>query len=183
MHTHHIIPKHMGGTDDVSNLIELTVEEHAEAHKILFEKYGHWQDEVAYKGLLGVINKEEIINQVVSKTHKGKIVSSETKKKMSESAKKRPPKSEETKKKIRQTMKNRVEAGIQKGIFVKGMPSAFKAHTEESKAKLSKRHKGKKLSKEHKEKISNSLRGNTRRVGKLHSQETKDKISKSLLSN
>ena len=38
-HKHHIIPKHMGGTDDPSNLIELTVEEHAEAHKILFEKY------------------------------------------------------------------------------------------------------------------------------------------------
>ena len=39
-HKHHIIPKHMGGTDDPSNLIELSVEEHAEAHKVLFEKYG-----------------------------------------------------------------------------------------------------------------------------------------------
>jgi len=32
-HIHHIIPKHMGGTDEESNLVELTVEEHAEAHK------------------------------------------------------------------------------------------------------------------------------------------------------
>jgi predicted molibdopterin-dependent oxidoreductase YjgC len=30
-HKHHIIPKHMGGTDDESNIIELTIEEHAEA--------------------------------------------------------------------------------------------------------------------------------------------------------
>ena len=34
-HIHHIIPKHLGGTDDPSNLIKLTIEEHAEAHRIL----------------------------------------------------------------------------------------------------------------------------------------------------
>ena len=32
---HHIIPKCMGGTDDVSNLIELTAEEHFVAHQLL----------------------------------------------------------------------------------------------------------------------------------------------------
>lgn len=51
-HKHHIIPKHMGGTDDPSNLIELTPAEHAEAHRILFEKYNRWQDYVAWQGLL-----------------------------------------------------------------------------------------------------------------------------------
>jgi hypothetical protein len=42
-HKHHIVPRHMGGTDDPSNLIELTVEEHAEAHRKLWEQYGTYQ--------------------------------------------------------------------------------------------------------------------------------------------
>jgi hypothetical protein len=29
----------MGGTNDPSNLVELTVSEHAEAHRLLWEKY------------------------------------------------------------------------------------------------------------------------------------------------
>jgi hypothetical protein len=32
IHKHHIIPKHAGGTNDPSNLVELTIEQHAEAH-------------------------------------------------------------------------------------------------------------------------------------------------------
>ena len=42
-HKHHIIPKHIGGTDDPSNLIELIIPEHAEAHRKLYEEYGRWQ--------------------------------------------------------------------------------------------------------------------------------------------
>ena len=52
-HTHHIIPKHAGGTDDPENLTELTVEEHAEAHRLLFEQYGRWQDRLAWLALSG----------------------------------------------------------------------------------------------------------------------------------
>ena len=50
-HIHHIIPKHMGGTDDPSNLVSLTPAEHAEAHRLLYEQHGHWQDYVAWQGL------------------------------------------------------------------------------------------------------------------------------------
>jgi hypothetical protein len=31
-HKHHIIPRHAGGSDDPSNLIEVTIEEHAKLH-------------------------------------------------------------------------------------------------------------------------------------------------------
>jgi hypothetical protein len=51
LHKHHIIPRYMGGTDDPSNLVELTVEQHAEAHRLLYEQYGNWQDYVAWQGL------------------------------------------------------------------------------------------------------------------------------------
>jgi hypothetical protein len=63
-HKHHIIPKHMGGTDDPSNLVELTVEEHAEAHRLLFEQYGKKEDELAWKGLAGIIGKEELLHEL-----------------------------------------------------------------------------------------------------------------------
>lgn len=63
-HKHHIIPKHVGGTDDPSNLVELTVEEHAEAHRLLFEKYGRKEDEIAWKGLAGIIGKEQLVYEM-----------------------------------------------------------------------------------------------------------------------
>ena len=82
MHKHHIIPKHMGGSDDPSNLILLTVEEHAEAHRLLFEKYGHWQDKVAWKALSGILPKQEIIKEIQKNANKGRIPSAETREKM-----------------------------------------------------------------------------------------------------
>lgn len=53
MHRHHVIPRHMGGTDDPDNLVELSIPEHAEAHRKLFEEHGRWQDEIAWKVLSG----------------------------------------------------------------------------------------------------------------------------------
>ena len=60
-HMHHIIPKHMGGNDTTDNLIELTVEDHAEAHRILYEQYGKVEDKIAYLGLLKLIGQEEMM--------------------------------------------------------------------------------------------------------------------------
>ena len=72
-HKHHILPKHMGGTDDPSNLIELSIEEHAEAHRKLFEEHGCWQDYLAWQGLLGLIPREELVKQVQSEAAKARI--------------------------------------------------------------------------------------------------------------
>lgn len=63
-HKHHILPKHAGGSDDPSNLIELTVTEHAEAHRKLYEEHGRREDYVAWKALSGEIGKEEKIHEL-----------------------------------------------------------------------------------------------------------------------
>lgn len=55
----------MGGSDEESNLIELTIEEHANEHKILYEKYGKHDDYVAWKALSGTIGKEELIRELL----------------------------------------------------------------------------------------------------------------------
>jgi hypothetical protein len=87
----------MGGTDDPNNLIELTVEEHADAHKKLWEQHGRYQDYYAWQGLSGRIGKEELIRQIQS------VANSK-------------PKSEETKEKIRQYRlgKNQTESSKEK---------------------------------------------------------------------
>ena len=65
-------------TDDESNLILLTIEDHAEAHRVLYEKYGHWQDEIAWKGLSGQITNAEATKQVQRLSNLGKKQSKET---------------------------------------------------------------------------------------------------------
>jgi len=89
LHKHHIIPKHAGGTNDPSNLVFLTVEEHAEAHKKLWEQYDRWQDYVAWKTLSNQITIDEARRLSVSFSLKGKPKSEEQKRKMSISRKKR----------------------------------------------------------------------------------------------
>lgn len=64
MHNHHIVPKHAGGTDDPSNIEPLTIQDHAEKHRILYETYDRWQDKLAWESLSGQIDKEEIIKRL-----------------------------------------------------------------------------------------------------------------------
>ena len=70
-HKHHIIPRHVGGTDDSSNLIQLTIEEHAEAHRKLYEEHGRWQDRVAWLTLSGQMSCAEAIKTAQSLSNKG----------------------------------------------------------------------------------------------------------------
>jgi len=70
-HNHHIIPKHMGGSDDPSNILRVTVEEHAEIHKKLWEEHGRWQDLCAYKVLSKEIGQEEAVK--IAKQEAGRL--------------------------------------------------------------------------------------------------------------
>ncbi len=81
----------MGGTDDPTNLVELTVSEHADAHRVLWETYGKQEDLLAWKSLSKQIDEEEIQelrSSIGGKNNKGKPKSEETKRKMSETKKK-----------------------------------------------------------------------------------------------
>ena len=163
-HKHHIVPRHAGGSDDPSNIVELTVEEHAEAHRLLYEEHGRWQDKLAWQGLAGMIGKEEIIRQrniENGKKWKGRPKSEEHKRKIAESrtGKKRGPLSEETRRKMSEAHKGRVpwnkgKIGISEETRLKRSESMKgKKHSEESKRKMSDAKKGKPKSEETKRKM------------------------------
>lgn len=66
-HNHHIIPKHMGGNDDASNIVRLSIEEHAEAHHQLWLIHGKLQDKVAWLMLSGKTEEGEMAAKQLQK--------------------------------------------------------------------------------------------------------------------
>lgn len=58
MHIHHIMPRHLGGSNDSENLVKVTVEEHAKIHHSLWILGGRWQDEIAWRALSGQISSD-----------------------------------------------------------------------------------------------------------------------------
>lgn len=157
-HIHHIIPRHAGGTDDPSNLIELTPEEHAEAHRILYEKYGRIQDKVAWLGLAKLATNKEIIAELLAQ-----------------------PKSEEHKRKISEAHK-----GMKKPWAAGGKGNLGKPKTEEHRKNISKGKKGKPNPKLIGNTNAASLKGKPKSeahiaavTAALNTTEVKEKISKS----
>jgi hypothetical protein len=63
-HKHHIIPKHAGGTNHPDNIVVLTVEEHAEAHRLLWEEHQNKWDYIAWKTLCRDWTHERIRREV-----------------------------------------------------------------------------------------------------------------------
>lgn len=66
-HKHHIIPRHAGGTDDPSNLVELTIEDHAIAHEVRYRIYGDDRDRVAALMIRGQISGYDAFIEMVSR--------------------------------------------------------------------------------------------------------------------
>lgn len=62
-HKHHIIPKHRGGTNDASNLIEISLTQHAMFHYCEWELHKKRADYVAWKRLVGNLKDEELVHQ------------------------------------------------------------------------------------------------------------------------
>lgn len=161
---HHVLPKSIGGSNSVANLIKLTANEHRLLHLLLPKMtidrihtrsmwYAAWmiiraknnnQKRNLSKGKLYSIIKQQIA-QASREVNTGKIVSDESKKKMSDAA--------------------------------KGRVSPFKGkkHKKESLEKMSDSLKGKIPSKETRDKISIS------NLGQKRSEETKQKISENNL--
>ena len=106
-HKHHIIPRHAGGGDAPTNIVVLTIPEHAEAHKKLYEEHGRWQDKVAWRQLSGQISCAEAIKEAQikgnlgSKRRVGYVMAEETKRKISESNKGIKP-TDEARRKMRE---------------------------------------------------------------------------------
>ena len=138
-HIHHITPKHMGGTDDPFNLVEVTVEQHALLHKQLWEDLGCREDYIAWQCLSGQITTQEAIREAIRlaqfrmRGKKKKPCSEERKRKISSSKKgkkinypkNRKSRTPEDKKKV--------------GEKMKGSSNHFygKKHTEETRKKIS----------------------------------------------
>jgi hypothetical protein len=151
MHLHHRIPRHAGGGDEPENLVLLTVPEHAEAHRKLYEEHGNIKDYCAWKGLEGIIGKEEIVRLLMDPT--GRTHSEETKEKIAAAHKGKKKHTEESRALI---------SAARKG----------KQLSEEHKQKISKSLEGNthslghKVSEETKAKLSAAGKGNQRAKGK-----------------
>jgi hypothetical protein len=167
---HHIIPRAFSGTDDPSNLVELTAREHFIAHRLLAKIFPNSCMVHVVWYLMNT--KNELIGQITSRVYetlknehskristilKGRIVSKETCEKLS---------------KIKQEIeKRRKELGIPH-------PLEGIKRTKETCEKLSKIHKGKVISEEQKKKISDKISGELNGMfGKTHTEEARKKIS------
>jgi len=163
---HHIIPKSIGGNDSLENLVSLTAREHFIAHLLLT------------KITLGK-NKLKMINAVFCMVNMNNTkINSKTYEKLKNGhsmfmKENNPAFSKETREKIGKTLKEYYKTNK--------VPFQGKKHSEKSKKLISESRKGKKLSEEHKLKLSIAHQG---KKGFKHSEKTKLILSeKSKISN
>lgn len=167
IHKHHIIPRHMGGSNNPDNLIELSIAEHAEAHRKLYEEHGRWQDKVAWQGLLGLIGHDEILKEI-NAARRGENHPFYGK-----------PRSDSTKQKISKSLKGHTVSNSTREIWQQQRTG--KVVSEDTKQKISAGNKGKVRSEEHKEKLKIPKSDEHKRKisagnkGKVRSEEARQK--------
>ncbi len=59
---HHIIPKSVGGTNEPTNLVNLTYKEHRVCHCLLIKMQINFQDEIKMRHAYGFFNKSSVFN-------------------------------------------------------------------------------------------------------------------------
>ena len=156
----------MGGSDDPSNLIELTVEQHAEAHRLLWETHGKVEDYVAWKALSGNIHTVEEERRLIAADGYRRFLKSEKGKKWIQENMigKDRTKSVEA---MRKANTNRPKTETEK--TKNAIAHTGKKHSDETIKKLSELAKNR--SEEHRQKIAQSNRG------KKRSKESIDRIT------
>lgn len=95
---HHVIPRCMGGNDSAHNIVRLTAEEHFVAHQLLVKMFPH-ESKLAFaanmmtKDAYGTRNNKQYgwlkrkLSAALSERFKGKSLSDEHRKKLSDAAK------------------------------------------------------------------------------------------------
>jgi hypothetical protein len=196
---HHIIPRSLGGSNSKNNLVSLTAREHRLCHLLLPKMtisedqtkkmwYAAWmilrvenqgQHRSISKGKFYELAKIEF-TKLMSKLHKGKIVSAETRKKMSESRKGKPgpnkgkAMSNEQKQKLSKVHTGKIvaQSTVDKILETR---KGYK-HSEDTKRKISEGNKGKTMPAKtdiQKKVVSEKLKG------RVISEETKRRMSAS----
>lgn len=173
---HHIVPKSLGGSNSIDNLVKLTAREHFICHWLLTKcvekhvekmKYALWLMATTENSLQErykiTPKKYEIIKQSLastfSKQHTGRKMTEETKRKISETRKEKFASGELEIKVYDSTREklSKMKIGIKR--------------SRETKEKIGKAHSNKTISEEHKEILRK------KNTGKVMSEETKRKIS------
>lgn len=164
---HHVVPRTLGGSDDASNIVIFTGREHFIAHLLLAKIHGGpmWHAAHMMSNMKRYTNRkyekirEEHAKQVSLK-HSGKVVSEETRKKISEnkerSAKisqtlKGRPKSEEHKRKYKESrlasggwvVSEEQKRKVSEKLSGQGNPMWGKTHNEEARKIISEANKQK----------------------------------------
>lgn len=160
-HIHHILPKHAGGTDDPSNLIKLTIEEHAEAHRVLWEQHGRHEDKLAWLMLSGKTEEAEAARiELARHVQVRRWADPQARQAQSDRMKgntigvgRKCIPTDETKQKISLSQKERFQQQPHNRIGT--------VHTEETKRKISESKRGAVFSAEHREKLRQSRLGKT----------------------